>query len=89
MEQLEDVSDKTEESHATQEENMPFLTDGTFAGTLSTSGESEKPEVHAAKGKRKRTKEDKVEANRLGPLDVSNIYTSSALLPHGVPVAQW
>ena len=27
--------------------------------------------------------------NRLGSIDVSNIYTSSAPLPHGVSVAQW
>ena len=27
--------------------------------------------------------------NRLGSIDVNNIYTSSTPLPHGVPVAQW
>ena len=53
MKQLGDVSDKTEESHATQEGNVPSLTDDTSAGTPSTSGESEKPGMHAAKGKRK------------------------------------
>ena len=62
VEQLEDVSDETEESHTTQEESMPNMPGDTSARTPSTPGEFEKPEVHPAKGKRKQTKEDKVEA---------------------------